>query len=250
METRTVNILGAPVSKLTMEETLDFVEAMMKKNKPGQIVTANAEILYKASRAPEHLSILRNAALVTADGSGALWASEYLGDPIGRRVTGVDLFQALLPLAAEKQWSVYFLGAEQAVLDTMLQKIRAQYPELPVAGRRHGYFSREEQGDLIREIHDSRARILFAAMGFPRQEEFIARHLEAMGVTVAVGLGGSFDVLAGKAPRAPDWLAGHGLEWLYRLIREPRRLKRAGALPKFIFAVWKQGKNKGISRLV
>ncbi|MDR1206417.1 MAG: WecB/TagA/CpsF family glycosyltransferase [Peptococcaceae bacterium] len=246
METRTVNILGAPVAKLTMEETLGFLEAMLEKGKPGQIVTANAEILYKASRNPAYLSILRNAALVTADGSGALWASKYLGDPIAERVTGVDLFQALLPLAAEKKWSVYFLGAEQAVLDLMIHKIRGQYPELPIAGQRNGYFSRDEQQALAGEIHDSRARILFAAMGFPRQEEFIARYLEPMGVCVAIGVGGSFDVLAGKAPRAPDWFARHGLEWLYRLFKEPRRLKRTTALPKFIFAVRRQLKNKGI----
>jgi N-acetylglucosaminyldiphosphoundecaprenol N-acetyl-beta-D-mannosaminyltransferase len=246
MEIRTVNILGAPVAKLTMEETIDFLEAMLEKGKPGQIVTANAEILYKASRNPAHLSILRNAALVTADGSGALWASKYLGDPIAERVTGVDLFQAILPLAAERQWSVYFLGAEQAVLDLMIQKIREQYPELPVAGQRNGYFSRDEQQDLADEIHDSRARILFVAMGFPRQEEFIARYLDSMGVSLAIGVGGSFDVLAGKAPRAPDWFVRHGLEWLYRLFKEPRRVKRMTALPKFIFAVWRRGKNKGI----
>jgi N-acetylglucosaminyldiphosphoundecaprenol N-acetyl-beta-D-mannosaminyltransferase len=243
---RTVNILGAPVAKLNMEETLAFVETVLRKGAPGQIVTANAEILYKASRNPVYLSILRNAALVTPDGSGVLWASKYLGDPIGRRVTGVDLFQALLPLAAERQWKVYFLGAEQAVLDRMLHKIRGQYPELPIAGWRHGYFDRDEQDGLVKEIRDSRAQILFAAMGFPRQEEFIARHLEAMGVSVALGVGGSFDVLAGKVPRAPEWLAGRGLEWLYRLVREPRRLRRAGALPKFVFAVRKQKRNKGI----
>jgi N-acetylglucosaminyldiphosphoundecaprenol N-acetyl-beta-D-mannosaminyltransferase len=163
---------------------------------------------------------------------------------MSERVTGIDLLQAVLPLAEEKQWRVYFLGARQETLDLMLLKVRAQYPDLPVAGWHHGYFTRERQLSVVEHIRDSRAHILFAAMGFPRQDEFIARYLEAAGVGLAVGVGGSFDVLAGKALRAPAWMAGRGLEWLYRLVREPRRAGRMAALPKFVFAVWKQARSR------
>jgi N-acetylglucosaminyldiphosphoundecaprenol N-acetyl-beta-D-mannosaminyltransferase len=235
-----VDILGVPVSRLTMAETLAWIETLIREGKPGQVVTANAEILYRASQNPAYLSILRNAALVTPDGSGVLWASGYLGKPIGERVTGVDLLQALLPLAEEKEWRVYFLGARPEVLDLMLPKVLAQYPGLRVAGRRHGYFTGEEQLSIVEEIRGSGAHMLFAAMGFPRQEAFIARYLEDMGVRLAMGVGGSFDVLAGKAIRAPAWMSGRGLEWLYRLLKDPRRAGRMAALPKFVLAVWRQ----------
>ena len=226
-----------------MPETLNWFDSMIREGCSGHVVTANAEILYHAYKNPALLSILNNAALVTADGSGVLWAAKYLGHPIPGRVTGVDLLQGLLPLAEKNKWRVFFLGAAPLTLEEAVLRIRESYPGLNIAGAHHGYFSKDEESAVAEEIRQSQTQILFAGMGFPRQEEFIAKYLSLLGTTVAMGVGGSFDILAGKTLRAPLWMSDRGLEWLYRLIREPTRAKRMTALPKFVFEVLKWARN-------
>lgn len=237
MKIDTVNILGTNVAKMSMEQVLEWVRAMIAQGRPRHIVTANAEILHKAYREPEFRKVLGGADLITADGSGVLWAARFLGEPLPQRVTGVELVNRLLLLAEEKGWKVFFLGAAPEVVEKAVLNTLSKHPLLHVAGFRHGYYSQEETGDIAANIKDAEPEILLVAMGVPRQENFIREHLKELNVPIAVGVGGTFDIMAGRAKRAPLWMQRRGLEWLYRLYKEPGRFTRMLALPKFVAGV-------------
>ena len=242
MPMKTVSILGIPVACLTMQQVLAWVEKRIEAGKPAHIVTANAEIIYRASRKPELGKLLRQADLITADGSGVVWAGRKLNSPLPERVTGVDLTQQLLAWAAEKSWRVYFLGAKPEVVEKAVLRTLSKHPQLQISGYHHGYFVKQEIDQVVSNIHKAKPHLLFVALGAPRQEYFIQEHLEQLAASVAIGVGGTFDVLAGTAQRAPLWMQQRGLEWLYRLCRQPRRLGRMLALPCFVRAVCRQRK--------
>jgi N-acetylglucosaminyldiphosphoundecaprenol N-acetyl-beta-D-mannosaminyltransferase len=169
---------------------------------------------------------LLEADLVTADGMSIVWASRLLGQPLKQRVTGIDLFERLVDRAAEQGWSVYFLGSREESVRGVTEKSLKSHPTLRIAGWHNGYFDASESESVAKAIRASRADLLFVAMGSPVQELWIASNLERTGVRFAMGVGGSFDHLSGFARRAPGWMQRAGLEWLYRLMREPRRLWR------------------------
>jgi len=242
MDIATVPILGIPIACLTMEQVLGWVEKKIEEGRPAQIVTANAEMLYRAWRDPQLTHLLCQAELVTADGSGVLRASEKLNTPLPERVTGVDLTEQLLALAAQKGWRVYFLGGRPEVVEKAVLRTLSQYPHLEISGYQHGYFLKKEIDQVVSNIHKVNPHLLFVALGAPKQEYFIREHLAQLAVPVAIGVGGTFDVLAGTANRAPLWMQQRGLEWLYRLLKEPQRLGRMLALPRFVWAVSRQKK--------
>ena len=187
--------------------------------------------------------ILRASDLCYADGVGAVWAAKRRlgpGDesrPTIERVAGIDLAQRVLELAAEAGLSVYFLGAKPGVAAAASRKQQARLPGLRVAGLHDGYFSPADEAAAVAAVRGSGADILLVAMGAPKQESLLYRHRDEWGAKVALGVGGSFDVWAGTVVRAPEWTQKAGVEWLYRLARDPRRLRRQMVLPRYAFRV-------------
>ncbi|MBS3938243.1 MAG: WecB/TagA/CpsF family glycosyltransferase [Peptococcaceae bacterium] len=231
---RAVQILGVRVSARTMAETVEEALSLIAKRR-GQIVTANAEIIYTAYRQPEFMATLHAAELVTADGMGVVLASRLLGDPVPERVSGYDLLHELAGRAADLGLRVYLLGGKSGVAEKAADKLKALYPGLNIVGTRHGYFADGESRAVISEINACAPDMLVAALGL-RGDFWLAEHKEALSCA-ALQVGGSFDVLAGHAVRAPLFLQRTGFEWAYRLYKEPWRYKRMLTLPKFMVAV-------------
>lgn len=232
-----ISLLGIRVSRTSFADTLEHVRLWSKRGGLHHIVTADASLIERASREPDLAAVIDKAALVTPDGAGVLFSARVLGAPFAERVSGCDLVERICDLAAREKIPVYFLGAEPGVAEHAAARLEARYPGLPVAGVRHGYFGEAEEPEVVREVRDSGARVLFAALGVPRQEHFLDKHREELGVSVAMGIGGSLDVLSGRVRRAPEWMQRAGLEWLWRVGLDPKRLPRLMALPRFIFRV-------------
>ena len=241
-ERRTVDILGVAVDRTTLEEAAatvaDFVERARRAGvaEPRLVVTPNAEMIYRASHDPQVKAILNGADLAVPDGAGVVLASRILGRGLLERVTGIDLMERILATAAERGYRVYLLGSRPEVIRAAAENIVARHRGLTLAGFHHGYFAdgTAAEEEIVAAIAASRAEILFAGMGSPKQEIWLAHRLAATGAAVGVGVGGSLDVYAGTARRAPAWMRQAGLEWLYRLVREPRRAGRMLALPLFL----------------
>jgi len=232
------NILGAPVDRLTMEQAVEKVADMVRAGKPGRVITLNPEYLYRAVTAePALLDLVRRAGLVTADGEGIVWAGRVAGTPFPERVTGIDLMLALVERAAAEGWSIFLLGAAPGVAGQAAENLRRRYPGLRVAGTHHGYFKPEEERAVAGLVREAAPQLLFVALGAPKQEQWIDRHIDHIGPVVAMGVGGSFDVIAGRVPRAPLWMQRLHIEWLGRLIREPSRWRRMLVLPRYAWLV-------------
>ncbi|MBR4908230.1 MAG: WecB/TagA/CpsF family glycosyltransferase [Acidaminococcaceae bacterium] len=231
-------ILGIPVVPYTMEEAVTkLIEDVLKK-KRSFVVTANAEIIMMAQDDPEYKIILSQTAdLILPDGAGTVWAGNYLGYVIPERVAGYDLYLRLLEEAADNDIPVYFFGGKPGIAEEAAEEGRRRWPGLKVVGCRNGYFSAEEEPEIIDGINRSGAAMLFAALGAPKQEKWLAKYKEKLKPCLLMGIGGSFDVLAGKVQRAPKWMQDARLEWFFRLIKQPSRFGRMLALPKFVFAV-------------
>lgn len=188
-------------------------------------MSINAAKVVATRSDPELAGVVARAGLVNADGVSIVLGARLLGSPLPARVTGIDLMQRLIGLAEERGYGVYVLGARPDALGTALARLRERHPRLQLAGR-DGYFDSSEEMEVAAEIRDSGAQLLFVAMGSPRTERWLGARGAELGVSVAMGVGGSIDVLAGRAQRAPRAVQRLGLEWLYRLAQEPRRLAR------------------------
>lgn len=239
-----VNLLGAGIDALGMEESVEQVAGFVRNGQPRRIMTLNPEFLYRAQFERELLDLVKRADLVTPDGVGIVWACRIAGSPVPERVTGIDLMLRLVEKAAAEGWRVYLLGGAPGVADEAAEKLRMVYPNLRVAGSHHGYFQENEGIKVAGEINKTKPDLLFVALGAPKQEKWIDRYLEKTGAAVAVGVGGSLDVLAGRVRRAPRWVRRLRLEWLYRLFREPSRWRRQLVLPLFAWMVIKEYKLK------
>lgn len=243
---QTVRILGVPVHRVHMAEALETVERMVKTGRPHLIVTPNAEMIWAAAKSdPELKQIIERADLAIPDGIGVVLASRYLGQPVAERVSGFDLMMELMALAPAKGYRIFLLGAAPGVADLAREKLQQKFPGAQIVGTHHGYFSAEQEPAVIAQIRAAKPDILFAGMGVPRQEKWLANNLHRLQVPVSIGVGGSLDVAAGKVERAPRWIQKIGLEWLFRLIKEPWRYKRMLALPRFAMAVVLSGRGKG-----
>ena len=218
--------MGCAVDNLDMEETLGVVEGFIRSGRPHQHVVINVDKIVKASRDPALRQIINDCDLINADGMPVVWASRLLGKPLKERVTGVDLFEALMARAAEKGWRVFLLGAREEVVSGVAHLYPARYPGLTLAGYRNGYWKPEDEDRVVAEIAATRPDILFVAISSPKKEAFLARYQAAMKVPFAMGVGGTFDVAVGHVKRAPVWMQKAGLEWFYRFLQEPRRMFR------------------------
>ena len=218
------DVLGAPVDCLTLAETVGFADAAMRDRRPLRQVSINVAKFVAMRQNPELDADVRSSDLVNVDGMGIFWAARLLGVPVPQRVAGIDLFEALLGLCATRGYLPFFFGAQREVLAGAVAAAQARHRGLLFAGWRNGYFNEEEEAGVVEEIAASQADCLFIGMPTPRKERFLARHGAALGVPFIMGVGGSFDVLAGHVRRAPAPIQAIGLEWLFRLTQEPRRL--------------------------
>lgn len=241
---RRVDILGVGVDVLTAREAVERLVQLWDAGGQHQVVTLNPEMIMAARGDDRLREILRQSSLVVADGIGVVWASKLLGQPLPERVAGVDLASALIAKAAEQGRTIALLGGEPGVAQKAAQRLKGRHAALRVTGAYHGYFSEAEGDALIQEIARQRVDLLLVGLGAPKQEFWIHQNLHRTGARVAIGVGGALDVYSGKVRRAPAVWQRLGLEWAYRLIQEPRRVRRMMALPRFVAAVLRQKRRK------
>jgi len=215
---------GVRIDKVSLEDTLEHCDQFIRTRVPHQIVVVNVAKLVKAKTDRKLKRIINEADLVGADGVPLVWLSKLLRDPIPSRVNGTDLMEKLVERAAERGYSIYFLGAKPEVVRKVVAVYKAQYPGLKVAGYRDGYFKPDDETAVADEIRQSGADIIFLAFGSPKKEKFVRKWLYRMNVPLVHGVGGSFDVVAGVTKRAPYWMQAAGMEWFYRFLQEPDRM--------------------------
>ena len=236
-ERRRLDVLGCAVDCVDTREALERITGFLRDGHAAQIVTFGAEMAMYAQRDSGYREVVNAADLVVPDTVGIVWASRVLGRPLRERVAGIELVEQLCDAPAP---SVFLIGAADGVAADAAASLRSRHPALTIAGTRHGYFSDAEASEIADAVRSSEARLVLVALGFPRQEYWIREWLPRLGPAVCIGVGGAFDVWAGRAHRAPAALRRLALEWAYRLIREPRRLGRQLALPAFALRVLHQ----------
>lgn len=232
-----VEILGVKVDAVTMTEAVARVQELISARRPAIVATANAEMLMRATHDVELFKILNAAELVVPDGAGTVWAAHYLGYEMPERVAGYDLVQELLKVAPKKSQRIFFLGSAPGIAEKAKAKAEALYEGIEIVGTRNGFFTVDDEAEIITQIRNSRADILLAALGVPKQEKWLAAHKSELNVPVSIGVGGTLDVMAGAVRRAPKWMQRAKLEWLFRAMLQPSRAGRLIALPKFVLKV-------------
>lgn len=226
------------IDSATEAETIQLIEeSIINRNKPLQHIVVNVAKIVHAQKDEELRNAINNSDIVNIDGQGVVWALKLLGHKVPGRVAGCDLFQSLVALSAEKGYRPYFFGAKEEVVNEMVRRFREKYPSLQVAGYRNGYYSEEEEPQIAEEIRKAKPDLLFLGITSPKKELFIDRYTAAMEIPLTMGVGGSFDVVAGKVKRAPRWMQRAGLEWFYRILQEPRRMWKRYAVTNSQFAL-------------
>ena len=232
-----VDILGVGVDSVTMQEAINDIESFFEERKPVIVATANAEMLMRATYDEELKNILNSAELVVPDGAGTVWAAHHLGYDMPERVAGYDLAQELMKRAPSKNRRVYFFGSAPSVADKAKLKAEELYPGIQIVGTRNGFFTEYDEPQIIADIKAAQPDLLLAALGVPKQEKWLAKYKDELNVPVSIGVGGTFDVMAGVMKRAPKWMQRAKLEWLFRAMLQPKRAGRLIALPKFVLKV-------------
>lgn len=233
MEHKKVSVLGVSFDNKTKETFLEELMDRVNHKQKSFVVTANPEIVMYAKKDPAYMSLMKEADYVVADGIGIIKGSKILGTPIVERVAGYDLMLALLEEANKKSSRVYLLGAQEEVLQNTVKTVHERYPAINLVGARNGYFDFSD-ASIIKSVQATQPDMVFVALGYPRQEQWIQHYMTTASKGLLMGVGGSFDVLSGKSKRAPKLFIQLNMEWLYRLIKQPYRLKRMMALPHFL----------------
>ena len=234
---KTVDILGIPVDSTTMAEAVAKVGSFIEEGGLHMVFTPNAEMIMIAQKDAELKNILSQADMLTADGAGVVLASRILKRSVPEKVSGIDLVKEIFRVYGTRGIRCFLLGAKPGVAETAAANISRDYPGVVIAGCHDGYFTEDMNEKIVNEINASKPDLLLVALGAPKQEKWIFEHRKKLDVKVCIGVGGTIDVLAGKVALAPDFFRRNGLEWLYRLIREPRRAVRMLNLPKFMLRV-------------
>ena len=232
-----VAVLDVMIDVVTMEEAVRTVEEFITQKKTHLVVTPNAEIIMMAQEDRQLAEIINNADLVVPDGAGVVWAARHNGDAMPERVAGYDLVQNLLAKASTQKYRIYMLGGAPGVVDKAKEMAEVHYPGVQIVGTRHGFFTKNDEAEIVSNIKSSCPDILLVALGVPRQEKWLTEYMKQLEVPVGIGVGGTFDVMAGVVKRAPLWMQNAKLEWLYRLVSEPKRAIRMLALPRFVMQV-------------
>lgn len=229
--------MGITVDIYSMLETVEQIRQAIEDQKPIRVVTANPEMIYVSNYDRRLKELINSADIVTADGIGVVWAARQLRTSVKERVTGIDLVQALFPAANAGKWRFFFLGGQSGIAERAADRVCGEYPEIKCKAL-HGYFSQAEEALVLEEIRRFQPDILLVGLGCPRQEYWIYNHPGL--ACVSIGVGGSFDALAGTVARAPKRVQDLHIEWLYRLWKEPWRWRRQAVLPLFVLKVWRQ----------
>lgn len=237
-----VNILGVKVHKVTVADAVNKIMQFLNEDKMHSVFTPNSEIIMVAHKDEAFKDVLNKSDLLTADGIGVVYASRILKNPISERAAGFDIACELLERVKGTSYKLFLFGGKPGVAETAKEKIEEKYKGINICGCRNGYFKPEDEAGIIEEINSSGADILFVCLGAPKQEMWINDNRDKLKTRVALGIGGSLDVFAGTAMRAPEFYCKHGLEWFYRLMKQPSRAGRMLALPKFGFTVLLKGR--------
>ena len=239
MSRKTVEILGVNIDSMTFAKTVDVAKDLIKTDGVSKIFTPNPEIIMCAKDDETLKEILNSADICTADGIGVVYASKILKTPVPERVAGFDLVCALLEHLAETKDGVFLFGAKPGVADMAKAKMEEKYPGINIAGTENGYFAPGDEEKIVEKINGSGAKLLLVCLGAPKQEKWIAKYQDSLKVNLAMGVGGTLDVFAGVAKRAPKVFVKLNLEWAYRILKNPSRYGRFAALPKFVIEVLK-----------
>lgn len=237
------HFLNTTVDNFNMQETIDIINNAISKKERIQHVVVNAGKIVDMQGDAELRRSVNSCDLINADGQAVVWASKLLGSPLKERVAGIDLMENLVELAFKKGYKIYFLGAKEAVVKMVVDHYSEKYSEKIVAGYRNGFFSKEEEESIAKDIAKSDAQILFVAISSPKKENFLYQNrILLSNVNFTMGVGGSFDVVSGLVKRAPLWMQKTGLEWFYRFLQEPKRMWKRYLIgnTKFIFMVIKE----------
>lgn len=238
-----VNILGVKIDKVNIDDASDIIMGFVNGDGDVKAVyTPNSEIVMQGYRSKEIRDVLNDAALLTADGIGVVYASRILKDPIAERCAGFDVACSLLDKMGKAGKSVYLFGSKPGVAEIAAENICSRFPGIVISGCADGYFDDEKEKKIIEDINSKSPDVLFVCLGAPKQEQWIHRHKKHLNCKVCMGLGGSLDVFAGTVERAPEFYQKHGIEWLYRLVKQPKRFFRMLDLPKFALTVLFKGK--------
>lgn len=222
---QTISFLGTRMHAWSMRYTVDEIGRRVCRRQFTQHVVVNVAKIINMRQDAGLRESIESCDIVNIDGMGVVWGARFLGCEVPERVAGIDLFHRLLALSAEEGFPVFLLGAREEVVEKAVDRVRSIYPGLIIAGHHHGYFWDDEIA-VVKKIKASGARLLFVAITSPRKENFINRWKDDLGVDFVMGVGGTFDVVAGKVRRAPEWMQKYGLEWLFRVLQEPRRMWR------------------------
>ena len=232
------DVLGVQYDNVTMGEAIARGRELLDGLKPAYCVTPNAEIAYEALHNEVFRAVLNEADLVLPDGAGVVLGAKILKTPLKQKVAGIEFAQNLLPVLEEKGSRLFLLGSKPGVAELAGEKMLEKYPKLCICGTMDGYF--QDDSEAIGRINEAKADVVFVCLGAPKQERFMHQHRAELKVHLMLGLGGTLDGFAGTAKRAPKWMIKLQLEWLYRLIKQPKRFGRMLRLPKFIFAAIKK----------
>lgn len=228
---------GANIDLLTMDQTVAAIEKVIQLREPSQHVVVNVAKLVAMQTDEDLRRVVNACSIVNVDGQGVVWGARRMGIAVPERVTGIDLFEKLIAVAAEKGYRVYLLGATEEIIKETVARLKTRHPLLRIVGFRNGYFGKTDELEIAAEIRKSGADMLFVGMSSPKKEFFLERNLTAMNVPFAMGVGGSFDIIAGKTKRAPRSIQRLGLEWFYRLLNEPRRMWKRYLSSNAIFLI-------------
>jgi len=237
-----VEMFNVKIDALTMEETIEEIFYRIDCGSFIHHVVVNSSKMVDMMNDKELYDSVVNSDLINADGQGVVWAGRILGCFIPERVAGIDLMERLIEISHEKKYSIFFLGAGSDVVEGVVEKYKNIYSPSIVAGYRDGYFTSSEEAGVVDELAISGAKILFVAMSSPKKEIFLSKYKDDINIPFIMGVGGSFDVVSGKIPRAPLWMQSFGLEWFYRFLREPKRMWRRSIIKngRFVFLVFKE----------
>ena len=244
-----IKFMNTEIDNLTMKETLDEIDKLILKNDKSYVVTPNVDHIVMLETDVELKNIYRDASLILADGKPLLWISKWYKTPIKEKISGSDLFPLLCEMAAKKGYSMFFLGAAEGVAAKAAENLKKKYNGLKIVGTYsppYGFEKDEiESEKIIDMVKEANPHILILGLGSPKQEKFIYKYRNRLNIPISLGLGASFDFEAGNIKRAPKWMSNHGLEWLFRITQEPKRLiKRYGNdLKKIIPILWKYKEN-------
>lgn len=237
MTDKFVRIFGVRIDRVDMEEAFNRFVGLLNRERTAVIYTPNTEMVMAAEADRDFREVLNSADLVIPDGIGLVYASRIHHLGLTSRVPGIELMERILKYSHTTRRSIFFFGGKPGTAELAVQRILEKYPNIVVKGIEHGYYTPEDEGRIIDAINEAKPDVLFVALGAPKQEKWIAEHRRTLNAHVAMGVGGCFDVYAGNVKRAPVLFQRLGLEWFYRLMKEPSRIGRMMALPRFMFKV-------------